>query len=117
MIGMIGSSRELVQIAVHLAGLSRSVTRKNAKRLSLASKNLLACTRCAHAIKTDNTLTSRVAIIVDFYLENRKGTRRRIGQTIRTQSNVKRKCQRKEENVCKWARFDAGDSSDRTFLT
>lgn len=30
-----------------------------------------------------------------------------IGQTIRVQSNVKRKCQCKEENACKWGRFVA----------
>lgn len=30
-----------------------------------------------------------------------------IGQTIRAQSDVKRKCQCKEENVCKWDRFIA----------
>lgn len=37
-----------------------------------------------------------------------------IGQTIRVQSNVKRKCQCKEENVCKWDRFIPESILDRT---
>lgn len=30
-----------------------------------------------------------------------------IGQTIRVQSNVNRKCHCKEENACKWDRLNA----------
>lgn len=37
-----------------------------------------------------------------------------IGQTIEAQSNVKRKCQCKEENACKWDRFVAPSMTRRS---
>lgn len=37
-----------------------------------------------------------------------------IGQTIRVQSDVNRKCQCKEENACKWGRFDAAKMARRS---